>query len=516
MIVAVVAASPLVAANFSTTDRSSFEYPLDADGSLWIDNPFGNVEVVGIDGSTVSVQVVKLTTGIDRAAISEGRQQTVLSFRGDERVRELRTIIPEPPNRTMRWQSFVTFTIRAPKTAHLKVSTTYSDRIQIKDFTGDVTVKNFAGEIILDSVRGPVAIDSVNGNITYKPAGRPSANTQLSTVNGRIEVVVPPDAGFTWVADTIQGDYRTTIAVQHPRFLGRTLRAIVNASTAPVLTTSSLMGDVFLLRSGTTANQARSIRPPFVPSPDNSPTSFPPPQAKATVLTRHFQTPVVDGNFQFGTNIGDITVSEVRGTARVETGAGQVQLGTVIGECNVVSHGGELELGDIRGPLTAHTDAGNVTVNNAREGGTITTGGGMIRVLATGGATTMKSGGGDIVVRRASGAVVAETRSGDVTITMADPATVDARTRRGNVVLNIPAQFGADIDATIITSDPDTNVIDSDLNGLNVRRESVGKRTRIRAIGKVNGGGQRIVLYAEEGDIHINTQPAVVLSPQRP
>ena len=241
--------------------------------------------------------------------------------------------------------------------------------------------------------------------------------------------------------------------------------------------------------------------------------------SQATVLTKHFQAPLVDGNWQFATNIGNISVGEVRGDARVETGAGTVQLNTVIGECNVVSHGGEIQLGDIRGPLTAHTDAGNVTVNAARFGGTITTGGGMIRVLLAGASTMLKSGGGDIVVRDARGPVIAETRSGDVTVNVAgnvQAGAVQASTGRGNIVLNVRPQFAADVEATIITYDPDANEIDSDLNGLSVRRESVGRRTKIHATGKLNGGGPRVVLDAEEGDIHINSQPAVIVSPQIP
>ena len=53
---------------------------------------------------------------------------------------------------------------------------------------------------------------------------------------------------------------------------------------------------------------------------------------------------------------------------------------------------------------------------------------------------------------------------------------------------------------------PEANAIHSDLNGLSFRKEQVGGRTRIRATGKVNGGGERVVLYAEEGDIHISAQ----------
>lgn len=510
MIAAIAAVVPVYAANFHVTDRSAVEYPIDADGSLWIDDPFGNVEVIGVNSLKVSVSIVKVTAGVDNAAIAEGRAQTIVQSTGDERVRILKVIVPEAP-RSPRWQSFVTYTIRAPKTLHVKISSTYNDRVRIADMTGDVTVKNVAGDILLENVAGAV-VDTVNGNITYKSTVRPAANSQLATVNGRIQMLVPADAAFQWVADTIQGDFRTTMPIQKPRFNGRTLRALVNAASAPVITTSSLTGDVLLLRSGTTEQQAHSVRQSLAAGPSD-------PNPPMPVLTRHFQAPFFDGNLQFVTNIGNVSVGEVRGNARVETGAGQVQLNAVAGECNVISHGGEIELGDIRGPLTAHTDAGNVTVNAARFGGTITTGGGMIRVLLAGGSTILKSGGGDIVIRDARGPVVAETRSGDVTVNVAgnvQAGAVQASTSRGNIVLNVRPQFAADVDATIITSDPDANEIDSDLNGLTIRRDSVGRRTKIHATGKINGGGPRVVLYAEEGDIHINTQPAVIVSPQVP
>ena len=72
--------------------------------------------------------------------------------------------------------------------------------------------------------------------------------------------------------------------------------------------------------------------------------------------------------------------------------------------------------------------------------------------------------------------------------------------------------FAADIDATILTSDPDVNEMHIDFNGITVRREQVGNKTRIRATGKINGGGERVELYAEEGDIHISAQ---TLAPMR-
>src|SRR5205085_11468062 len=130
------------------------------------------------------------------------------------------------------------------------------------------------------------------------------------------------------------------------------------------------------------------------------------------------------------------------------------------------------------------------------------------------------SEGGDIIVREASAGITADTHSGDITINLAPgvrSALVDLKTGEGNVTLNVSPRFGADIEAIVVTSQPDDNTIQTDFSGLTVRREEINGRTRIRASGKVNGGGERVVLYAEEGDIHISAQSVnPIISPALP
>src|SRR5712691_456075 len=231
------------------------------------------------------------------------------------------------------------------------------------------------------------------------------------------------------------------------------------------------------------------------------------------------QLPIAGGAFDFMASIGDVEVGEVRGPARVQTGAGEIRLGLVYGDCNVVSLGGPLDLGDIMGTLFASTQAGDILVRAAREGGRVSTAGGIIRVLYTGGPMILQSGGGDITVRQAAGQINAETRSGDITIT-ADPIQrtqkIQAHTLQGNILLNLGPRFAGDIDAIVMTSDPDSKAIHSDFTGLRIKKDQVGGKTRIHATGKLNGGGERVELFAEEGDIHITnvtTNPVTVMSP---
>jgi hypothetical protein len=161
------------------------------------------------------------------------------------------------------------------------------------------------------------------------------------------------------------------------------------------------------------------------------------------------------------------------------------------------------------GILTASTRAGDILVDSTRRGGTISTEGGTISLLYTGGPTRLISGGGDITVRQAAAPITAETTSGDIAITIDSTSkteTIDAKTGKGNVIVNVPPKFRGEIDATIITKDANADTIVSDLPGLSISREQMpGGLTRIHATGKINGGGEKVVLQATSGDIRIST-----------
>lgn len=493
-VVALLCATVASAAKFGGTERFVREFHLNRKGTLWIDNPYGNVEIVGSNVGIVTVTAQKTVTGIDDAAIREAIEQTQLTTTGSPRTLIIRTLLPAV--RTRRWTSVVHYTVSVPSTVQVKIESQMSDRLRVANVSGGVNIKNVNGAIILENVSGPVLADTVNGNITYDPSGAPSDSVQLTSVNGQIEVAVAPDASFQWIGQTIRGDFRTNLPVTG-RMNGTTFRGGINGARGATITTATMMGNVFVLKKGTDASQTKSVRSIVGAASAEG--------VSPAVLVKSYRATLVDGDFTFTTSLGNIAVGQVRGRARVATRAGEVELGIVLGDCTVTSFGGPLKLGDIVGLLNARTSAGDVIINSARAGGFAATDGGMIRVIHAGAAMTLRSGGGDITVGTASGPINAETHSGDVTITVAPQlrrAPVYAKTSQGNVVLNVSPQFAADIDATILTSDEGV-AIRSDFAGLSVRRDQVGEKTRIRATGKVNGGGDRVELFAEDGTIQI-------------
>lgn len=480
------------AAVVSRTFSSDQPLALSANGTFLLENPVGNIVIVGKDTPNIEATLYKTIEGPDKEAVEEGRRQTKLIIGGDDNVRSARMAIA--PGSTKEWSASVAWRVSMPRTANLRVITRAGDHIRVSGMRGMIQIKNYNGRIMLDDVMGAAVIESVNGSIFYtSPQLR--GNVLLSTVNGDITATVPRDAGFRWVAETIKGDIRTNLPARGA-FFGTTFRGNVNAPGGPTLSTGSLMGNVRLYAEGSPVRTAQPVRPPAASQGAVTNAGGPPPQ------------PLVRGSFKFQTTVGDVSVQQILGDADIATGAGEVQLGAVNGACIVQSGGGPLQFGEILGPLKAATRAGDILIDSARRGGDVRTEGGTIRLLYTSGPTRLYSGGGDIHVRQAKAPIDAETVSGDISIYIDNTLKtqkVDAKTSKGNVILNVASQFGADIDATILTSDPNSDTIVSDIPGLALSRDTVNGKTRVRAVGKINGGGEKITLQATDGDIRIST-----------
>jgi DUF4097 and DUF4098 domain-containing protein YvlB len=476
----------------SRTFASDQKFGLAANGTFILENAVGNVVVYAKDTPDVEAMIFRTIEGADAAAVEDGSKYTRIIIGGDRNVRSVRTVIAA--GSTREWAASVAWRIGIPRNANVRILTRNGDHIHISGMRGSVQATNFNGRIIIDDHVGAAAAESVNGSIFYI-APQLRGNVVLTTVNGDVTATVPAQAGFRWVAETVKGDIKTNMPARGT-FFGATFRGTVNAPGGPTLSTGSLMGNVSLFAGGQPVRTAKSVK--------KTPALTAPLRAVST------STPTVRGLFKYACNICDIRVQQVLGDADVYTGAGEVQLGAVTGSLLVRSLGGPMQFGEILGTMKVATRAGDVLVDSAKRGGQITTDGGTIRLLYTSGPTRLYSGGGDISVRQAASSVDAETASGDISINVDSSSRsqkVDAKTAKGNVILNVTAQFGADVDATLYTSDPDADTILSDIPGLAISRDQVNGKTRIRATGKINGGGEKVVLQATDGDIRISTGP---------
>jgi DUF4097 and DUF4098 domain-containing protein YvlB len=495
-------------------DRAQHEVSLAPNGVLVIENPHGNIDITGGDEAKLVMVSDRTIRAVNDAAVGEARQAVQRVLEGNEQTRVIRTVMPQGSN--SRWSAQVHYTVTVPRMATVKISSTATGRIRVMGIGGPILVKNMIGPVVVENPGGRVEVENINGNIVLVALRGVAGNARLSSVNGSVIVRTPANSGFFWESETVMGDARTGFDVRRGRYLSPTrFRSPINSPGNVTIVTETFGGNVLMMPLGAPDDDAQPIRELVKARVMPDRTGVGP---MLPDKPRHVRLPLVQGFYRYETSMGDVRIDEIRGATRIVTGAGEVNLGTVFGHCEVLSNGGPVTLGEIIGPLNARTEAGNISVQRARAGGSIFTGGGTIQLQYAGGPMQMSSGGGDIIVRQANGPVTAETKSGDISITLDGSRRSErivARTAKGNVALIVPAGFAADIEAVLLTSDPAADSIRIDFPGLSVQREQVGGRTRIRATGKMNGGGERVELAATDGGIQIMTD-APRVSPMVP
>ena len=521
-VVALVVSVEAFAAN-PQVDQFTRELPIEATGTLWLHNPYGSIDVTGTDDDKFTITVQRLVTASDDQALKDARQTVLFGFEGDSRTRVVKTSYPEPHD--PRWVAVCNYIVRVPRTVNVKISARAMDHVRLTQLTGSVTVNAFSGTIILSNVSGASTVQTVNGRVIYDYAQRPTADATVQVINADVDIYAPREAQFRWIADSLNGDLMTSFDLRGV-FQGNIFHGYANNPPAtPTLRTTSVRGRVTLLARGTSPADARRI---VAAGPSqgqgrtvtNNGAQAGPPADTSAPLARKIQIPILYlDKWDFQANVADVEIGQIHGSTHIITGAGEVNLGVVFGSCEVDSGGGPLTFGDLMGPIDVHTDAGDVNIRSARQGGTASTDGGIVKVIFAGGPMTLRSGGGDIIVQQAAAGIDALTHSGDISITNSPVMKtnhITAKTSQGNVTLIVSPTFAADIDATVVTDDADANRIRSDFN-FTVRREaSSGGKTRLHATGKINGGGDRIELYAEDGSINISQKVITPIGVPRP
>lgn len=504
-------------------DRYEQSFPMRHDATLVVHNPVGSITLTGTSHQDMKVIAERVIRGVDDGAVREGRTKASLVIEGNEASRQIRAVHATAEG-SARWGAHFNYNIRVPQSIDVTLVTGAGERIRVVNTSGTLRIKNVSGDLQVVAPRGPVVVESINGSVRLHYHTSPGGHARVSSVNGDVSVSVPSNATFRWIAETLRGDFLATLPIAGkfvPVNSGRQYEGLVGSvmPSSPRIHASSVTGRVFLLRAGTAPAQAVALReggarrqPTRVADAEvaSAAESLPigalnqqliqPPAARSFAI----QQGEHDGDFVFPAGIGNVFVGHVRGSARILGRAGEVVLGSVSGDCRVQSLGGPINIGDVMGSVDLQTGAGDVLVRAARSGGRMATQGGNIQLVYAGAPIRLESGGGDIVLRQAAGSVVASTRSGDINVRAVDSAKslrMDLSTVGGSIQLVLPPHFAADIDATVIAPASEERNIITEFPGLTITRETLGAQVRIRATGTINGGGQKVELRSEGGNI---------------
>ncbi|MFA6957877.1 MAG: hypothetical protein WC538_18580 [Thermoanaerobaculia bacterium] len=532
--IAIFAPTQLVAAEANRltkafNDKSTRTVDVRAGGMLWIDNAIGSIIVTGGNDKVV-VETMRVLRAGDDATLEALKKKANVIVEGTSDSRIVKSVGLVSSQQAL---ARIDYVVKVPTGTQINVLSGVAEQVNVSGISGKLYLRNWRGKVEITDVSGPIQVDAVNTFLKVSFSQIPTAGAMFTSVNGNVEIRVPRASKFEWYAETMKGDILAGFPVKGrvvDRAGQRTFHSSVNGGGSAALRAASITGSVYLMPLENLNAQAASVLPQ---APQPAP--MPPPAIKEDVgsvyrsvvasllvvppSARVFEVRKgrVAGNYDFAADLGEnVFVGEIEGFARIVAGGGEVVLGRVAGDCKVGSQGGPINLGEIGGAVDARTLAGDVTVGNAKKGGRVYTGGGSIAIRRAAGPLILESNGGDVIVLESSSRVSAETPSGDVRVRLdARGATEpsDLRTGRGHAILEIPKAAKVTIDATITMAADGAYRFESEFPGLTVVRERVGDGMRIRATGKINGGGPLMTINVASGNVALRRSPEKVAAP---
>lgn len=269
----------------------------------------------------------------------------------------------------------------------------------------------------------------------------------------------------------------------------------------------------------------------------------------------------VAGDLRAITAGGHISAGNISGDAILQSGGGHIRAGEISGRVQIETAGGNISVQHAGGNVSATTTGGQIDFGEASGSVRAHTGGGGIRVLHVAGPIQLETNDGSICLTRVQGAVRASTGSGNITAWINPEATTSqtkaramalprmvappraptavgagqggaapdagevARIRKiapagaivrlsgasqlesgqGDIVVFLPRQLAANIEATIEKAADHRIEFDPELPLNLISQGSVGSRggNTLRAEGALNGGGELLRLKTISGNIRL-------------
>ena len=226
-------------------------------------------------------------------------------------------------------------------------------------------------------------------------------------------------------------------------------------------------------------------------------------------------------------NGGDVVLKNLYGKNQIKTAGGDMSAQGIHGSTELRTAGGDIRLADISKQISAQTAGGDISAERCSENCSFKTAGGDIRLQDMSGPVSAITSGGEITGDRLSKEINAETPGGEIRLyqvesgvkgrtiggdilvenTLKDFSTAYAtalETLGGSITIVLPLDMPATIEAEIQV-DRDANRYDiySDYP-LSKESPKAPADKIIRSRAELNGGGEKIHLKANGGNIHIN------------
>lgn len=303
----IVAFSTAVAA-----EREKYEepfektFPLAKDGKVQISNISGDIEVRSWGEGQVKIKAIKVSKASSLSQAKENAGKVAIEVTTEGNVLRIETKYPKS-GKFWGGESVnvsVDYWLWIPEKAGLKVknisgdidvegtagmldltavsgdvslrkasgraeSTTISGDLEVSGIAGDVFLKSVSGDITADRIKGSIEAETVSGDIeltevseaaavrvkalsgevVYRGNINPAGNYSLKSHSGNVELYLPANSAFDFVAETFSGGITTDFEIKVTgKISPKEMSGVVNGGGATVKL-SSFSGDIRLKKS---------------------------------------------------------------------------------------------------------------------------------------------------------------------------------------------------------------------------------------------------------------------------
>ena len=163
----------------------------DKPAMLRIDVPWADIQVIGVDGNTVTVESTLSQKGA-KSTRSDGlrRLDDEVSFE----LTEHDNIVSLRLAGDNQWAGHdAEFKISVPRAIALDVKTEAGGDLVVKKIEGDIEINNMNGEVLLEGITGSAVVNTMNGEVRAVYAKAPQKLVSITSMNGEVDLQVPAD-----------------------------------------------------------------------------------------------------------------------------------------------------------------------------------------------------------------------------------------------------------------------------------------------------------------------------------
>jgi DUF4097 and DUF4098 domain-containing protein YvlB len=221
-------------------------YALAADGRVSLENVNGNVHVTSWSRNAVKVDAIKRASSKDRLEAIE------IKIDSDPDAIRIKTKYHRQFDNN---PGGVEYTLTVPRGARLDKFDLVNGGLDADDLGGEVNASSVNGRIKVRGLSGGARLSVVNGHleVTFDRLDEPQT-ISLESVNGSIDLALPPDASVTLDASTVSGSIHDDFGLPvSGRFVGHELHGKLGEGRAQVKL-SDVNGSISIRRAGGVSN----------------------------------------------------------------------------------------------------------------------------------------------------------------------------------------------------------------------------------------------------------------------